>query len=552
MNHNDTSFVQFRWTALHFGSTPAIVDTRVFRKPTSTLGAPISMSFQEEKQTVDFTESIGSKKEIEVAILTILLHPTASRIGETFTLMINGEVELSRTSPSFGRPNETARSLDDPRISRSPVQLKISRNQISWRLPKPGYKMMIAGKPTPPQGSFKPDELRRGVVLQLGKRVLLHLQIGPVSMATRSHGALVGQSLAMETLKDELNRLLDLEVPVLLQGESGTGKELVARALHKEGTRVNKPYRALNMGAINPSTAMSELMGHRRGAFTGAANDHEGYFEQADGGTVFLDEIGLATAEVQSALLRVLETGELQRIGAVRPSKVDVRVIAATDADIEEAVEGGSFSLPLLQRLDGYRITLPPLRDRQVDIPLLFVHFLRSALHETDEEWRLSRSVDESTWFQTENMLAMLRYRWPGNVRELLNFSRQVAIFSRDKARLEIPPSFQEKLAATPIDDRIATRVRTSDLSDQDIHQAMSEHGWDLKETAAALGIARSSLYNRIGKSDVLRTAKDIDDVELRSTVEAHPGDLDAAAQSLEVSPRALRMRLQKCDWWQT
>ena len=199
-------------------------------------------------------------------------------------------------------------------------------------------------------------------MLLLAGRIVLVLHPMPPAPAREVEGlGLTGDSAAMAQVRADVRRVADLEVAVLLRGETGTGKELVARAIHRRSPRRSRPYLAVNMGAIPPALAAAELFGAARGAFTGADQRRTGYFSQAHGGTLFLDEIGETPPEVQVLLLRALETGEIQPVGAEAPRRVDVRVLAATDADLEAAIAAGRFRAPLLHRLNGYEIRLPAL-----------------------------------------------------------------------------------------------------------------------------------------------------------------------------------------------
>jgi len=220
---------------------------------------------------------------------------------------------------------------------------------------------------------------------------------------------LIGQSAAMRKLRDALARLAEQDVPILIQGESGTGKELVARALHDRGRRRKARFVALNCGAIPESLIDSELFGHTRGAFTGATTDRPGVFVEADGGTLFLDEIGDMPMAVQARLLRVLQEGEVRPVGGSGTRAVEVRVIAATHVDLQQAVEQQKFRQDLYYRLNVVTLRVPPLRERLDDLPLLAAHFLKK--HGGAQPPTLSADALE----------ALVEYSWPGNVRELEN-----------------------------------------------------------------------------------------------------------------------------------
>jgi two-component system response regulator HupR/HoxA len=241
----------------------------------------------------------------------------------------------------------------------------------------------------------------------------------------------LGQAASMQELFDLLEKIADTDATVLLTGETGTGKDLVARAIHYQGPRREAPFVAQNCGALPESLLESELFGHRRGAFTSAVEDKRGLFEVADGGTIFLDEIGETTPGMQVRLLRVLEGGEFRPLGSSEVRRVDVRIVASTNRDLREAVEAGRFRRDLFYRLNVVHIHLPPLRDRCEDIPLLAEHFLKISND------HLGKEVEGITRAAMDLLLA---YSWPGNVRELSNeIERAVALAGRSRSSVPWP-----------------------------------------------------------------------------------------------------------------
>ncbi|HPK71905.1 MAG TPA: sigma-54 dependent transcriptional regulator, partial [Vicinamibacterales bacterium] len=224
-------------------------------------------------------------------------------------------------------------------------------------------------------------------------------------------GGLLGRTAPMLDVYKQIALAADAEAPVLIIGESGTGKELVAKAIHAHGRRAPKPFVAVNCGAIAETLLESELFGHAKGSFTGAVSDSKGFFEQAQGGTIFLDEIGETSPALQVKLLRAIEEGEIRPVGAARAFALDVRVVAATNVELERAVAEGRFRQDLFYRVSVVVIRVPPLRERRADIPLLVEAFLRQACARTGRERALSQPALE----------ALEAYDWPGNVRELEN-----------------------------------------------------------------------------------------------------------------------------------
>ncbi len=253
---------------------------------------------------------------------------------------------------------------------------------------------------------------------------------------------IVGEGPAMQEVFRAIGRLSRSNITVLITGESGTGKELVARALHRHSPRADKPFIAINTAAIPRDLLESELFGHERGAFTGAQAARQGRFEQANSGTLFLDEIGDMPAELQTRLLRVLAEGEFYRVGGHTPTRVDVRVIAATHRNLEERVRDGSFREDLFHRLNVIRIQLPSLNRHPEDIPLLTRHFLAQAARELGVESKLLRP-------ETESYLS--RLDWPGNVRQLENLCRWLTVMAsgREIHLEDLPADLRERTLAT-------------------------------------------------------------------------------------------------------
>jgi DNA-binding NtrC family response regulator len=260
---------------------------------------------------------------------------------------------------------------------------------------------------------------------------------------------LVGQSAAMDAVRVAMQMAARTDATVLIEGETGVGKELVARGIHAQSMRATRPFIAVNAGGIPDTLLESELFGHTRGSFTGAFRDKLGLLSQADGGTLFLDEVGEMSPRMQAVLLRAVETGEIQRVGANRQEKrVDVRLITATHRDLRALIESGGFRADLYYRLNVLQIHVPPLRDREEDILLLLSHYLqRAAQHD-------GRPVP--TW-TPETASCVLGYRWPGNIRELRNLAERLVAHDRPHplTPAELPPEIR---LASPFD------VSTTDM----------------------------------------------------------------------------------------
>ena len=272
---------------------------------------------------------------------------------------------------------------------------------------------------------------------------------------------------------------------VLITGESGTGKELVARAIHSQSYRKDKPFVAVSCAALPESLLESELFGHEKGAFTGAYAQRRGKFEAADRGTLFLDEIGEMSANIQVHLLRVLEEKELTRVGGNELIKVDVRVISATNKDIKKAVADGQFREDLYYRLNVVTVELPPLRERKEDIPLLAQHFLKKFAVENKKE---------VVAFSPEAVDLLMKYEWPGNVRELENAIERAVILSKDSYIKAVDLPQQEGLVAR------STQLGKSitEVEKNHILNILNETNGNYSQAARILGISRVSLYNKI------------------------------------------------------
>ncbi len=263
---------------------------------------------------------------------------------------------------------------------------------------------------------------------------------------------IIGEAPAMQEVFRAIGRLAHSNITVLINGESGTGKELVAHALHKHSPRAASPFIALNMAAIPRELMESELFGHEKGAFTGANARRQGRFEQADGGTLFLDEIGDMPAETQTRLLRVLADGEFYRVGGATPTKVDVRIIAATHQDLEELVRSGEFREDLFHRLNVIRIHIPKLSERRQDIPRLMQHFFQRAADELGGDPKVLLP-------ETEQFLSHLD--WPGNVRQLENTCRWITVMAsgREVHLTDLPPELNKDAGPVAEDSEADWRV---------------------------------------------------------------------------------------------
>ncbi len=506
--------------------------------------------------------------------LSLVSHPMSHRVGERLlleALEAGGEVALSRVAPDFVRPGAVMGApLADPFLSRKPLVFSAGPQGQVRLEPGEGSRVTLAGEPLREPWEFSHEEVAAGVVLELAERVVLVLHLtDPAAHEPVDALGMVGLSLGIHRVRRHIEQVADLDVPVLIRGETGSGKELISRAIHERSPRRERAFLSVNMGALPRELAAAELFGARKGSYTGATQDREGFFRAAQGGTLFLDEVGEAPPEVQVMLLRVLETKEMFPVGANTPVATDVRLIAATDAQLERQIQEGRFKAPLMHRLAGYEVRVPPLRERREDIGLLFHHFARAELEALGEARRL-QPEDPSTepWLPAALASRLARFGWPGNIRQLRNLTRQLIIGSRGEARLRVDPRMEQELESSQAprpghpcakprlqvvhevkhapEPKGPPRRKASDVPEPELLAALRACEWDLKATADKLGIPRSSIYDVIEKNPRIRTAGDLTVEEITQCHRECGGDLEAMARRLEVSRRALSRRIKE------
>ena len=307
---------------------------------------------------------------------------------------------------------------------------------------------------------------------------------------------IVGANVRMQRIYNLIARIAPTDSSVLIAGESGTGKELVARSIHLQSRRADQPFMAVNCGALPENLLESELFGHVRGAFTGAWADKKGLFDQADHGTLFLDEVGEMSPASQVKLLRVLQDNEFRRVGGNTTLKVDVRILAATNRDLRLAMANGQFREDLYYRLNVFQIDLPPLRERGEDIPLLAHYFL---------DIYSRRSGKNLTGIDSKAMYQLTHYPWPGNVRELENIiQRAVALAEDDPIQVvDLPRHLREatmpQLGAPSAPALVLPEgLRLEDLERLYIEQTLARTGGNVSRTAKLLGISRSTMWRKM------------------------------------------------------
>ncbi len=541
------------------GTWLAVSDGAERQTPICT-AANSSTSTETEDEPILTRAGNGSVNRLE---LTVLAHPDLSRIGErrTFRAQPDGLEVLSRNKPDFAQPRGgRERPLGHKRLSRKPIYLRqdeeggITIDSREWR-----SSVLVDGAECTTEHRCSSAEIERGVLLLLARRVLLLLHRHGESIDQTDGFGLVGESEKLVRARNQIRAIANTDFSVLILGETGTGKELIARAIADQDSRRKGELVSLNMAALPASLAAAELFGARAGAYSGQQGALKGAFREADGGTLFLDEIGETPLEVQAMLLRALETREIQPLGGSSSVPVDLRILAATDSDLQRAVDIESFRSPLLHRLGGYQIRLPPLRRRREDLGRLIVHFLRQEMEELGQLERLA--TPEFKWLPAEWVQRLALYRWPGNIRELKNVVRRwvVALVEADwnpnlssliaevEEDLENSGSGPEPenetpestTAPLPKSARIEQPKFPSMIDRPELIDGLERGNWDIKRTALLLGISRASMYPLMRRHG-LKAATDLDRDSILESRARHGSDLVAMARELGTSLRGL------------
>jgi len=304
---------------------------------------------------------------------------------------------------------------------------------------------------------------------------------------------IIGRTEAMEKVLEMVRRVSRTDTTILIEGESGTGKELIAKAIHTNSLRKDMPFIAINCGALPETLLESELFGYTKGAFTGATTNRKGLFEEADKGTLFLDEVGVTSPSTQIKLLRVLEEQEIKRLGSATPVKIDVRIVVATNRNLKEMVDEGRFREDLYYRLNVISITLPPLRDRREDIPLLVDHFIRFY---SSKVGKIVKGVSP------EVIGLFYNYHWPGNVRELENIIERATVLASGETigLTDLPPTL---VGFKGGEEETLQKALKGDMTLKEMEKAfilskLKQHSWNQAKVARELGIGRNTLWRKL------------------------------------------------------
>lgn len=508
-----------------------------------------------ERTLPSINASLATRYGAQELVLTVIFHQDTTRIGHRAVVPQQTGIApwvLGRFSPLFTSPDGgDPRPLDDPYISRRALQFTLRGKQLVINRFEPSSRCRVGPRELFDDVDLDWETLRAGVPLFLGHSIVLLLRVGESSAPGVDKHApdslLRGSSACMARVRQQVATIAGSDLDVLLRGETGTGKELVASAIHRASRRAAAPMICVNMSAIPRELAAAALFGSARGAFTGADRAVPGYFEQASGGSLFLDEIGDTAPEVQPLLLRALQQREIQAVGGpIR--RVDVRVISATDADLDG--EGSEFKQALRHRLGASELLLPPLREHPEDIGELLLHFLQVGALDAGRMGLLphaqSAPMDVAAWAVLFH--AFVSYSWPGNVRQLANFAQQVVLASERTPVMNehLQAAFARAGANRQVVSTELPRRRMQDVDESAFEQAMLANEFEVMRVAEHLGVSRAAVYRRIESSPAYRLASDISVEELQVLLTEHAGDSAAVARRLRVSATGLRSQLRK------
>lgn len=498
-------------------------------------------------ETLDASKwlKIDATSDAKILSLGIIWHKDVGRIGGIAPLKFDhaNTMELSRLTPLFQNLEGGANSpLLDQHLSRSPVVIQRLKNrEFKFTLPPKQQLVRINGKLVKDSATVSLDDLDGSIVIVIANSVVLALFESSIlsrNNMLRENFGLLGVSKEISFIREMTTRVSKLNAPILIRGETGTGKELVAKAIHQQSPRSNKPMTSVNMAAMIPNLAVAELFGTKKGAFTGASEDRPGLFEQANDGILFLDEIGDTPRDVQPMLLRILEDGELRRLGDEKVRKVNVQIIAATDRSLINPGETSAFNQPLLQRLSGIVLEIPPLKNRRIDIGILIKYFLNI-------ENNKGNNFDCSN-ISVSTIEALSIYDWPGNIRELRNVLQNIALgqpFLKCTGKNENPKNKSKKETEVL---SIHKYRNQNEVSEEEVIAALDEVGWVIKPAAEKLGVSRTALYDLMEKSNKISVAEDIPADIIKDTIKNIPGGIESWAKHLKVGREALNKRIRK------
>jgi DNA-binding NtrC family response regulator len=503
-----------------------------------------------DDETLDPREArrIGRRSDWLVSF-RILFHPDLSRVGERAVFGPAGAaassepIQVGRSLP-FRDAHGHERPLGDPCISRRQLTVRWSSvvTRFALEVPDDARRDVEVLDASGKSLGTAPFDARPGSLVRIGDRVLLGLELLP-SVTVPGSPALLGDSVAMRELHKQIDAVAGIDRSVIVQGPIGAGKELVARAIHSRSPRRDEPFVAVNCAALPANIVESELFGHVKGAFSGAVTHHDGLFAAADGGSLFLDEVGELSADVQAKLLRALEQRAVRPIGQSAERPVDVRVIAATHRALAEEAASGRFREDLLSRLGALFVTVPALSERKSDIPVLFTHFLRQVATRPELATRLFRPADEDPPPLPLGLyVSLLQRDYPHNVRGLSALAaRVVAAFVADDGD---PEALLAAVQESEEVDSGRTNEATGRPSATRLLQLLEEHDHVHGRVAKALGVSHSTVDRWMQEHRLVR-ARDLAADAIRAALASAGGDLTRAAKALGVSARGLTLRIR-------
>ena len=487
--------------------------------------------------------------------LTIIWHPDHSRIGAQFIGGTSaGVVELSRFLPLFRKPGGDGLALGHGGVSRDPVRIvRDEANGLEIHLPASRMVLELNAGQIHETHYLSAQQIENGQILGLGRTILVCLHWMHCLPKNNPVAGLLGVGSAAIIARDQIRQVAGTDLAVLLLGETGTGKEIAARALHALSKRSSAAMITVNMAALNGSLAAADLFGADKGAYTGAQTARKGLFAEAEGATLFLDEIGNAPASVQPMLLRVLEGGQYRPLGAQKDQRSNARIIAATDQDLDSE----TFNQALLRRLETFVIHLPPVRARREDIGVLLVHFLTTG----------ALVNNPATSLPTSFISEVACYDWPGNIRQLAHVLKR-AMFVLQRGEIPALASLVNAVpyrstsiitssvitAATNVEAAVAMpsplpmavpRKKLTGLSEAEVLEAMEENEWYIQAAAQQLGISRPSMYKLLETHSQIRRVEQIELEEIRRSLAASAGDVERCAALLKTPSEALRRHLR-------
>ncbi|CAH0224590.1 Transcriptional regulatory protein ZraR [Massilia sp. Bi118] len=470
-----------------------------------------------------------------ILALTVLWHPDAGRVGAQYLEPdARGVIELSRFLPLFAHPGEDGLGLGHGGVSRLPLRIaREADGRLSLAPPESRMAVEVNGAEIDRPVVLDAAQLAQGVVLGLGRAILLCIHWTDRLPRDNKVPGLLGVSSGAIKVRELIRAVAATDMPVLLLGETGTGKEVAARAIHALGRRAAAQLVAVNMAVLNEGLAAAELFGAARGAYTGAQSARTGLFAEADGATLFLDEIGNTPASVQPMLLRVLESGEYRPLGGDTDRHSSARVIAATDQDLS----GEDFNQALLRRLERFVIALPALRARREDIGVLMLHSLEQAREDGAQPAPLPFAFAS----------ACANYDWPGNVRQLAHVLGRALLEMRTghEPVFETLVNVRRGTPATPASAMPGKRRALGEVDEEEILAALHNNGWRIQGAAGELGISRPSMYKLIEAHPAIRRPEDIVLDELAENLQKSGGDVERCAALLLTPLEALRRHLR-------